>query len=340
MVVLGLGEVGQTVDERDRLAEGGELELADEGPVDLLPMLRRSHAGKYDPQDRARSRQASAVNSTASLLDRSRKQRPATELLCEYVFRPLAQLVVLALLPLRVPPTAVILASTAAGLAAAGELWHGNLVAAALVLQLKTVLDNADGQLARASGRVSVLGRYLDSESDLLVDAALFAAIGHVTGRPWLALAGFLSLTLVLSLDYNLERLYRDLHGTGFDALPAATGLAGLLRRVYQLVYWPHDRLIGRFVRWRVGSDTRYVRLAYHDRATLTVLANLGLSTQLAVLGVLLAIGRPGPYCWLVVGLAAATAPLLLRREVLASRTRRLEAGGSWHRSPSHRDER
>ena len=33
-----------------------------------------------------------------------------------------------------------------------------------------------------------MLGRYLDSESDLLVNAALFAALAHVTGRPWLAL--------------------------------------------------------------------------------------------------------------------------------------------------------
>jgi alkylation response protein AidB-like acyl-CoA dehydrogenase len=49
-----------------------------------------------------------------------------------------------------------------------------------------------------------------DSLSDLATNAALFAAIGYLTGRPWLALAGFLALTLALSADYNLERLYRD----------------------------------------------------------------------------------------------------------------------------------
>ncbi len=228
-------------------------------------------------------------------------------------------MVVLALLPIRVPPPAVVLAATTVGLTAAAELGRGQLVIAAVLLQVKTILDNADGQLARASGRVSVLGRYLDSESDLLVDAALFAAIGHLTGRPWLALAGFLALTLVLSLDYNLERVYRNEHGTGFDPLPAASGVAGLLRRVYQIVYWPHDRLIERYVAWRVQGGQPDARIAYHDRGTLTVLANLGLSTQLAVLGVLLAIGQPGAYCWLVVGLAAAMVPLLLRRELLSS---------------------
>ena len=52
-----------------------------------------------------------------------------------------------------------------------------------VLLQLKTVLDNADGQLARASGRVTLTGRYLDTEADLVVNAALFAALGYVTGQ-------------------------------------------------------------------------------------------------------------------------------------------------------------
>ena len=51
----------------------------------------------------------------------------------------------------------VVLASAAAGLAGAVELARGHLVAAALLVQLKTVLDNADGQLARLTDRVTAL---------------------------------------------------------------------------------------------------------------------------------------------------------------------------------------
>lgn len=254
-----------------------------------------------------------------SLLARSRKQRPGTEILCEVVFRPLAQLVVLALRPLRVPPPAVVLTASIVGLTAAAEVGRGQLVIAALLLQLKTILDNADGQLARASGRVSALGRYLDSLSDLATNAALFAAIGYLTGRPWLALAGFLALTLALSADYNFERLYRAARGEAVDATPAATGLAGALARVYAVVYGSQDRLIERFIVWREGSDER-PRLAYHDRATLTVLANFGLSTQLAVAGVLLVLGHAAAYCWVAIGCAVALVPLLIRREVLRRR--------------------
>ena len=192
----------------------------------------------------------------------SRKPRHGTELLCEYVFRPAAHLVVVALAPLRVPPPAVVIAAGATGLVAAYGIGSGSLVAAALLLQLKTVLDNADGQLARATGRVTALGRYLDSESDLLVDAALFAGIGWATGRWVLAAAGFACLTLVLGVNYNAERLYRREHREPSEAMPAATGLAGVLARFYALVYAPQDRLVERFVERRLRGRGPEARLS------------------------------------------------------------------------------
>jgi archaetidylinositol phosphate synthase len=261
----------------------------------------------------------------ASLLARSRKRRPVTEFACEYVFRPLAHPVVLVLLRLRAAPPAVVLANTVAGLAAAASLARGHLVVAALLIQLKTVLDNADGQLARLSRRVSVLGRYLDSESDLAVNLVLLAALGYFTGRPWLAFATFVALTLVLSANFNLERLYRAERGDGFDPEPPAKdGAAAILARVYAILYAPHDRLIERFVEWRLhrlGGDA-IGRLVYHDRRTVGILANFGLSTQLAVLGVCLAIGRPTLYCWFVLGCGFALLLLGIARELRVRRNR------------------
>ena len=101
---------------------------------------------------------------------------------------------------------------------------------AAVLLQVKTVLDGADGQLARALDQVTVLGRYLDSESDLLVNAALFAALGSVTGKWWLAAIAFVVVTLVLSVDFDLELLYRRERGEPREARPAATGAAAVAR--------------------------------------------------------------------------------------------------------------
>lgn len=249
MVVRGLRKVGEAVDERDGVAEAVEHHLALQGAVALGPG-------------------AVGHGTESSLFARSRKPAPTREVVCEIVYRPLAHLVVLALLPLRVPPPAVVLAGFVAGMAAAAELALGNLVAAAVLLVVKTVLDGADGALARASGRITAFGRYLDSDCDLIANAALFAAIGYVTGRPLAAAAAFVASTLVLSLNFNLRRLYMDV-----PPMPEGGGAA---RRFYEIVYAPQDRLVDRLVRRRPSL------------ATLSALHNVGLATQHTAIAVVL----------------------------------------------------
>ena len=252
-------------------------------------------------------------------LARSRKARQGKDLLCEWIFRPVAHVVVLALLPLRVPPPAVVLANAGVGLVGAVEISRHQFFVAALLLQVKTVLDNADGQLARLSGRVTAFGRYLDSESDLVVNAAIFVALGTQIG-PWLAAAGFVTLTLLLSVNFNVERLYRRERGERAAAMPAAEGAAAVLARVYAVVYAPQDRLVEAYEAWRLRRRSPAARLAWHDFATVAVIANLGLSPQLAALGVCLALGHPAAYVFVLFGEVLLIAALALRREVLAAR--------------------
>ncbi len=202
------------------------------------------------------------------------------------MFRPVAHLVVLALAPLRVPPPAVVLAAAATGVAAAVELALGHLIVAALLVQVKTVLDNADGQLARLTGRVTVFGRYLDSECDLLVNAALFAAVGTP-----LALLGFVLLTLVLSTNFNVERLSRGA-AAGWDSSP--------LGRAYGLLYGWQDRLAERILGDR----------AIHGWQV-TTLANLGMTTQLAAFGLCMGLGHPLAFVWVLVAEAVAVVAIL-----------------------------
>lgn len=207
-------------------------------------------------------------------------------MLCEHVFRPVAHLVVLALAPLRVPPAAVVLAAAATGIAAAVELALGHLIVAALLVQLKTVLDNADGQLARLTGRVTVFGRYLDSECDLLVNVALFAALGTP-----LALLGFVLLTLILSTNFNVERLSRG---------ASASWDSSALGRVYGVLYGWQDRLADRILG---GRSTQ----SWH----VTTLANLGMTTQLAAFGLCMALGHPLAFVWVLVAEALAVVAVL-----------------------------
>ncbi len=223
--------------------------------------------------------------------------------MCEWVFRPLAHPLVLLFARLRVPPAVVVVAAGAAGITAAGELGRGSLVVAALLVQLKTLLDNADGQLARLTGRTSAFGRYLDSEVDLLVNAALFTGLGWTTGSPALALAGFLAVTSVLSLNFNVERLSREA-----AAEPAETGRAtAVLHRIYGLVYAPQDRLAEALVARRPALTGSFA---------VSALANLGMSTQLAAFGLLMVLGHPLVFAWLALAQVAVIGLAVLPRRV------------------------
>jgi archaetidylinositol phosphate synthase len=244
--------------------------------------------------------------------DAADSRRAGRELVLELVFRPLSNVVVPLLARTRIRPTAVVLANASAGLIAALLLARGELLAAAVLLQVKTLLDNCDGQLARVTGRVTLVGRYLDTEADLVVNAAIFVALGQVTGQPILAAAAFVALTLVLSVDSDTTETYREVRGTT-PAPPAATGsrLELTLKRIYELVFTPLDR--GSRLLWQ-GVEV--------DRFTVTVLANLGLSSQLAVLGVCLALDSPETYLWIALAGLLVVVSLRLRAEREARRPR------------------
>lgn len=340
MVVLRLRELPDPVHERERFGEVAERERPLERTVDLTPALRPVH-GRSMPFGDGREYDRAMVASpepdetkgfAPALAEPGLARRSTPELLVEWIFRPLAGIVVAALLPLRVSPVAVVLANALAGLAAAIAIVAGQLVAAALLLQLKTVLDNADGQLARASGRTTALGRYLDTELDLVVNLAVFAALAHESSSLLPALASFLMLTVVLSADFNEDVLHRRARGESFVTEPSTTGegvLARALARIYGLVFAPQDRALQSVSRKRLErlllgvSDSKQrerVTLAYYDGVTSAILANLGLSTQLAMLGVCLVLEAPVVYLWLVLGFAVLLPLLQVRRELVARR--------------------
>ena len=238
------------------------------------------------------------------------ERRAGRELLLEFFYRPLANRFVPLFRWARVPPPAVVLANAAVGFVAAFALARGDLSAAAVLLQLKTLLDNLDGQLARASGRVTLVGRYLDTLADLLVNAALFAALGYVTGQPFLAAASFVALTLVLAVDFNVTELYREAHEIP-NPQPPATGRTAerILGSLYAALFAPLDRAVRAFAAWRFHGHGSY------DGFTVTFLANLGLTTQLVVLGLCLLLGAPGVYLWFALACLVALVPLQLRAE-------------------------
>ncbi len=230
------------------------------------------------------------------------------------LFRPPALALVRTLARAGVRPEAVVLSHCLIGLAAAvlvattsSQAW----LVAAVLLQAKTVLDNADGALARSTGTVTELGRYLDTVLDFVVNVALFAALAAHGPVAWSALA-LVVLTLVLSWDFNAERLHREAREAATSAPTAPDPergglLLGVFRGFYRLVFEPQDRLVARLdaalFRLAGGGDYRAgseERLAWSDLFSTAALVDLGLSTQLLVLGACLALGAPYLYVYLV----------------------------------------
>lgn len=212
------------------------------------------------------------------LYQKSLKPRAAREFLAERVYRPLAHGVVRLLYGRSVRPEHLVLLQGLLGALAALlvllrlDLW------AALALLLRNVLDNADGQLARARGEESQLGRYLDTEVDLLTNVLLFLALGLRLQDLPAALLAFGLLTLLLSADYaaNSPKI-----------LPQRRGpepWASRLEAFYRAFFGPQDALFSRLFARGLPSWYR------------TLLANLGLSTQHTILALFLLLGRPELY--------------------------------------------
>ena len=271
-------------------------------------------------------------------VDAAAKRRPRSEWMLLAV-QPAANLAVRAAARLGVDPQLVVWSHSALGLAAAVLIAVGDLgawrVAAALLLA-KAFLDNVDGGLARATGRVTLMGRYLDTVLDTVVNALLFVALTLHGPGPWaapLAVGGYVALVLVLSLDFNLERRYKALRGLqpqGSDLVPdgAPAAVLAAFRGFYERVLAPQDAIIDRLDERAFArlTGTAYAsapleqRLAWNDLWSTATLVNLGLTTQMVLLAAFLALGAPFGYVLLVHAMAAYVGLVQLRR---AARFRR-----------------
>ena len=212
------------------------------------------------------------------LFRKSLKPRSAREYLGELVYRPLAHLLVSALYRTRVRPEHLVFLQGVLGALSALFIYRGWDVLAAGLLVIRNVLDNADGQLARARGEASQLGRYLDTEVDLLTNVLLFLALGLRLESLFAALVAFFLLTLLLSADYAANSP---------KVLPKRRGpepWASRLEAFYRGFFGPQDALFKRL--FSLGLPKWYR----------TLLANLGLSTQHTILALSLLFGRPWLY--------------------------------------------
>jgi phosphatidylglycerophosphate synthase len=138
--------------------------------------------------------------------------KPWDARLARWLVRPLRTT---AVRPNHVTTVSLLLGLAAAALAARGG---AALHAAALLLVASAIVDHADGELARMTGRTSALGHYYDVTSDGVVKVLFFLGLGAgLRGTelgalaPWLGLVAGTSIAAIFVLWQRAEaRLGKD----------------------------------------------------------------------------------------------------------------------------------
>jgi len=167
--------------------------------------------------------------------------------------------------------------------------------AAAILLVLKSILDAADGELARIKETPSYTGRYLDSISDIILNILLLATIWYITqGSVVYTILALFGLQLQGTL-YNYyyvilrNRFQGDTTSRVFEdnvpkALPGEKQqYVSLLFKIYRLFYGPFDKIIYRL-------DSNAVSGEKFPNWFMTAVSTFGLGFQLLIIGGMLAL--------------------------------------------------
>ncbi|MCG9792424.1 CDP-alcohol phosphatidyltransferase family protein [Flavobacterium algicola] len=173
----------------------------------------------------------------------------------------------------------------------------GHMYWAGFFLILKSIIDAADGELARIKNKPSYTGRYLDSVFDILLNFLILSAICYASNSPyWLTLIAFACIQLQGTL-YNFYYVILRHKSAGADATsmifehaaPQALrgekqGTVNLMFKIYRTLYGQFDTII-------YALDSKAYTVKTFPRWFMTVLSLYGLGFQLLLIAIMLALG-------------------------------------------------
>lgn len=208
--------------------------------------------------------------------------------------RPLATFFARQLKDTRFTPIHVTLLFGVSGLLAIYCILSSNYLLAGFFLILKSVIDAADGELARVKQTPSYTGRYLDSVFDILLNFLFLSAIGYVSGTDfWLTALAFICIQLQGTL-YNYYYVILRNKSVGADSTSkifeykAPKALFGenqqsvnFLFRLYSLCYGAFDKLIHL-------CDKEAYKVKTFPNWFMTFLSIYGLGFQLLIMAIML----------------------------------------------------
>ncbi|MFT5736198.1 MAG: CDP-diacylglycerol--serine O-phosphatidyltransferase [Maribacter sp.] len=210
--------------------------------------------------------------------------------------RPVAKVIAKSLKDTSFTPIHVTIMFVIAGIIAITCLLHQYYWATLFFLLLKSILDAADGELARVKNTPSHTGRYLDSVSDIILNLLILITIWYVTeGSIWFTLIAFFGIQLQGTLYNYYYVILRNKHqgDTTSRVFETATpkALKGESQRNVNILFSLYTVLYGVFDRIIYSLDGKAVDGHHLPGWLMTAVSTFGLGFQLLIIGVMLVLG-------------------------------------------------
>lgn len=208
--------------------------------------------------------------------------------------RPIAKLFANQLKNTRFTPIHVTLLFGVSGLIAIYCILQNHYFLAAFFIILKSIIDAADGELARIKNTPSYTGRYLDSVFDIILNFLFLMAICYVSKTSfWLTLIAFFCIQLQGTL-YNYYYVILRNKSVGGDstskifeyksprALPGESQKSvDILFQIYTIVYGTFDKIIH-------ALDSDAYKVKTFPSWFMTFVSIYGLGFQLLIIAIML----------------------------------------------------
>ena len=197
----------------------------------------------------------------------------------------------------RFTPIHVTLLFGVCGLIAIYCILQHHYILASFFIILKSIIDAADGELARIKNTPSYVGRYLDSVFDIILNLLFLMAICYVAQtKLWMTLIAFFCIQLQGTL-YNYYYVMLRNKSVGGDktskifenkspeALPGETQKwVNIWFGIYTIVYGVFDKIIH-------VLDSDAYKVNTFPNWFMTVVSMYGLGFQLLIIAVMLTVG-------------------------------------------------
>jgi phosphatidylglycerophosphate synthase len=210
--------------------------------------------------------------------------------------RPVAKWIAQILKNTPATPVHVTLTFVVSGLIAIACMLTEHYWAAGVFLILKSILDAADGELARVKKTPSYTGRYLDSNFDIVLNALFLITICHISHGNWFyAFLAFISIQLQGTL-YNYYYLILRHNSVGGDTtsrifeIETPIAMKGESQKTVNVLFALYNFFYGNFDKIINKMDKNAPSAKHFPKWFMSLISLYGLGFQLLIMSIMLAL--------------------------------------------------